>query len=117
MHRNRNEDRQNQRARDDEDRVLARLQAFPDISMAEIAIGLGWTFKGGEAANSRVQHAIDRLRAEKPAPIVKKRDKWTLTEKGKEAARIATLRSERHAEDAVQSQLFRSLNPNSQIVP
>ena len=100
------EDRQAQRARDDEDRVLARLLAFPDISMAEIAIGLGWTFKGGEAARSRVQRAIDRLKGEKPALIVKKRDKWTLTEKGKEAARIAVLRFERQAESDAQSRLF-----------
>jgi hypothetical protein len=96
------EDRQAQRARDDEDRVLARLLAFPDISMAEIAIGLGSTFKGGEAARSRVQRAIDRLKGQKPAMIVKKRDKWTLREKGKEAARIAVLSFERQAESGAQ---------------
>jgi AAA domain len=86
------EDKQSDRARDDEDRVLARLLAFPNLSMAEIAIGLGRTFKSGEAAKSRVARAVDRLKGEKPVLILKKRDKWTLTEKGKEAARIAALR-------------------------
>jgi hypothetical protein len=88
------EDRQASRARDDEDRILVRLLGFPNLSMAEIAIGAGWTFKGGEAAKSRVQRAIDRLSKEKPALVVKKREKWILTEKGKEAARLAAIRFE-----------------------
>jgi hypothetical protein len=88
------EDRQASRARDDEDRILVRLLGFPDLSMAEIAIGLGWTFKGGEAARSRVQRAIDRLSKEKPPLVVKKREKWILSDKGKEAARLAAIRFE-----------------------
>jgi hypothetical protein len=94
------EDKQSDRAREDEDRVLARLLKFPDSSMAELAIGLGWTFKSGEAAKSRVAHAINRLKGEKPTLILKKREKWTLTEKGKEAARIAALRFRQDENDA-----------------
>jgi hypothetical protein len=86
------EDSQTGRARDDEDRILVRLLAFPHLSMAEIAIGLGWTYKTGEAAKSRVQRALDRLIKEKPALVAKKREKWILTEKGKEAARLAAFR-------------------------
>jgi hypothetical protein len=90
------EEQQTTRAREDEDWVLARLLQFPENnSLAEIAIGLGWTFKSGEVAKSRVQHAIDRLNKEKPALIVKRREKWTLTEKGKEAAREAAIRFDR----------------------
>jgi hypothetical protein len=100
------EDKQSDRAREDEDRVLARLLAFPNLSMAEIAIGLGWTFKSGEAAKSRVQRAVDRLKGEKPALILKKRDKWTLTEKGKEAARIAALRFRPEDEADAEPHLF-----------
>jgi hypothetical protein len=90
------EERQTIRARDDEDWVMVHLLRDPDSnSQADIALGLGWTFKNGELARSRVQRAIDRLKQEKPALIATRRGGLMLTEKGKETAREAAARFDR----------------------
>jgi hypothetical protein len=87
------EERQTIRARDDEDWIMVHLLRDPDSnSQADIALGLGWTFKSGELARSRVQRAVDRLKGEKPALIALRRGKLMLTERGKEAAREAAAR-------------------------
>jgi hypothetical protein len=90
---------QQKRTREDEDRILAALLATPDASMAAIAEGNGWIYGNGDPAKTRVKKAIDRIHANaKPALIRKNRDRWELTEAGKEAARRAALDFERQAE-------------------
>jgi hypothetical protein len=78
--------RQNERHTDDENRVLLRLLFGTDQSMADIGRSLGWTNGAGEVLKARVQRAIDRLSRASPKLIHKDRDKWTLTDKGKEQA-------------------------------
>jgi hypothetical protein len=87
------EEREKNHARDEEDLVMAHLLRDPDNnSQASIAISLGWFFKDGEPARSRVQRAVDRLKLEKPALIALRRNELMLTDKGKEAAREAAAR-------------------------
>jgi hypothetical protein len=93
------ESNQQKRIREDEDRVLAALLNQPDASMAEIAELNGWTYNSGDPAKTRVKKAIDRISAgAKPALLRKNRDRWELTEAGKECARRAALDFNRAAE-------------------
>jgi AAA domain len=86
------------KSREDEDRILAALLLLPDASMAAIAEHNGWVYGNGDPAKTRVKNAIDRIHANaKPALIRKNRQRWELTEAGKEAARRAALDFERQA--------------------
>lgn len=89
------EDLQALQTREDEERVLAarlKVAETDDLSLADAAKMLGWTFADGAPARSRVQKTVDRLAHANPALIRKDRGRWFLTEKGKEAARKAALR-------------------------
>jgi hypothetical protein len=93
------ESNQQKRTREDEDRVLAALLNQPDASMAEIAELNGWTYNSGDPAKTRVKKAIDRIAAgAKPALLRKNRDRWELTDAGKDCARRAALDFNRAAE-------------------
>jgi AAA domain-containing protein len=105
------EGEQSRRSRDDEDRVLAALLANPTASLADLAEQAGWHTGSGEPAKSRVKKAVDRIHASsKPALLRKNRDRWELTDAGKEVARRAALDFEHKAamasEAAKQSALF-----------
>jgi hypothetical protein len=92
------ENDQQKKTREDEDRVLATLLNQPDASMAEIAVSNGWVYATGDPAKTRVKKAIDRIHANaKPALLRKNRERWELTEVGKECARRAALDFERQA--------------------
>jgi hypothetical protein len=102
------EDSQTKKTRDDEDHVLAVLLKNADASIAEIAIANGWTFGSGEPAKSRVQRAVGRLERSKPMLLQKDRDRWALTEKGKDHARKASLRFLNEMEDTAQGAMFKN---------
>jgi hypothetical protein len=78
-------------AASNEDQVMLVLDQSPDYSMAQIASALGWMSeklneKGEkEPQKSKVQRALAVLKEEKMAGTT--RGKWTLTEKGKSAAK------------------------------
>jgi hypothetical protein len=55
---------------EDEDRVLARLLADSNLSLAEIATGLGWLFPNGDPAKSKVQKIVEKL-AKQKQPLLK----------------------------------------------
>jgi hypothetical protein len=79
----------------DEDRVLAAMLAKPATaggSFAQWATDIGWTEGNGEAHKKKVERIIGNLSIKKPKLTVKMRNKWTLTDEGKEAAREAGAR-------------------------
>lgn len=72
------------------DRVLAAMDKNPDISIADIAKQLGWTYSTGEPDKSAVTRLIKTAAIEK---LVKKTGKkWTLTKEGREAVAAAGAR-------------------------
>jgi hypothetical protein len=74
-------------ARKDEDDVLSIFSKCPSASIKGIAEALGWQYKNGKPAKSRVQRAIEKL--SKAKLVTLERDRWQLTDKGKaEAKRI-----------------------------
>jgi hypothetical protein len=84
-------EKEQNRATDDEDRVMIEGLADPDVSIAEMAERCGWHFANGDPAKSRVVRALERL--EKDHMVKKIRGKFELTEAGKIAARKAALRT------------------------
>jgi AAA domain len=83
---------QEQRSVDDEDRVMAWLLEHPNDSVAEVATALGWVNDKSEPTKMRVQRAIVRLSQLKPALIRKGRNRWELTDSGKQAAAKANMK-------------------------
>jgi hypothetical protein len=86
------ESRRSDKRVEDENRVLAEYLAEPNLSLADIAIRLGWTFANGDPAKSRVQRIVERVAKAKPSLLKQRRnDKYELTEHGKTVARAAAL--------------------------
>jgi hypothetical protein len=99
------EDKRLNQAEHDEDRVLAAMLAKPHEhggSFAAWAQDLGWVNAQGEPYKKKVERIITKLSAAKPKLTSKSRDKWALTEQGKEAARKVAIRLV--AEQAARSQ-------------
>jgi AAA domain len=94
----------------DEDRVLAAMLAKPvgdhGGSFAVWARHIGWVNQQDEPYKKKVERIANKLAAAKPKLTVKVRNKWTLTEDGKTAARKAALRFETEREAAAQEQLL-----------
>jgi hypothetical protein len=83
----------------DENHVLAALLENPDYSQAEIARKWGWFFRTGEPAKSRVNKILRRLDNPRNSPKLLKqnRDRWELTDAGKDIARKAALQIDNDA--------------------
>jgi AAA domain len=93
----REEDQRVSQAEDDEDRVLAAMLAMPaDVggSFAAWAQDIGWVTSDGESYKKKVERIIKKLTAKKPKLTYENRNKWALTDDGKDAARKAALRFE-----------------------
>jgi hypothetical protein len=85
---------------EDEDRVLTAMLSQPADnggSFATWAVNLGWVMQTGEAYRKKVERLVYELEKKKPKLTVKIRNKWQLTEEGKDAAREAVLRFNRKA--------------------
>jgi AAA domain-containing protein len=67
-----------------EDQVLALLATGPQKSIAAIAKALGWLSNRGEPQKSKVSRTLDKLKRQKL--VTQERDRWQLTQKGKEEA-------------------------------
>jgi KaiC/GvpD/RAD55 family RecA-like ATPase/predicted transcriptional regulator len=76
--------------RRDEDLVLAAMLKDSEQSMNDIARACNWVYAAGPA-KSKVQRLFERMKKHKLAD--KTRDGWCLTNKGKDAARRAALKS------------------------
>lgn len=74
------------RARNDEDQVLLRLDAAPGESIANVARALDWMGRTGEPQKSRVHNALGKLKC---AGLTQhsKRDGWEIVEKGRTEAK------------------------------
>lgn len=100
------EDAQRSKTLDDDDHIIAAYLKTPEASIADVANACGWMYGSGNPDKSRVQRAIGRLEHAKPVLILKDRNRWVLTEKGKEAARKVALRLLNQAASAAQSRMF-----------
>lgn len=101
-------DQHDDKAEEDEDRVLAAMLNKPADhggSFANWATGLGWVSESGEAYKKKVERLIGDLEKKKPRLTVKIRNKWQLTEEGKDAARQAALRFNRRKDAESQKSL------------
>jgi len=80
----------------DDERVLAARIFFGDEnppSIAQLATHCGWIHGDGNPSKTRVVRSLERLEKAKPHALVyRDRGRHFLTEKGKEAARKATLK-------------------------
>ena len=66
--------------RRDEDRVLVYLANNPRATVRAVAEGLGWLYSSGKPATSRVNRAIEKLKAH---GLIKKDGRnWVLTDAG-----------------------------------
>lgn len=94
---------------EDEDRVLAAMLAKPaEIggSFAQWAQDLGWLTPQSEPYKKKVERIVGKLATAKPKLTFKERNKWTLTEEGKTAARKAALRFHDARNRAAQTSLL-----------
>lgn len=93
----------------DEDRVLAAMLSQPADeggSFATWARTIGWVSQDGEPYKKKVERIITRLGSAKKKYTVKNRNRWFLTEAGKDAARKAALRFEAERERGKQASLL-----------
>jgi hypothetical protein len=106
----REEEQHTDKAEEDEDRVLAAMLNMPADhggSFASWATNLGWqSTETGEALKKKVERLVNDLEKKKPKLTVKIRNKWNLTEEGKDAARQAVLRFNRQQNTGSQKNLF-----------
>src|SRR4029077_3817828 len=102
------EDKANDDVRVKEDQLMTAMLKLQgdDASFTKWAEHLSWINSKGEPDKKSVENAIRRLGKGKPALIEKYRDKWKLTEKGKEVAREAAIRFDRQKQKNDQSNLF-----------
>jgi hypothetical protein len=94
---------------EDEDHVLAAMLAKPaEIggSFATWAQDLGWVNPQSEPYKKKVERIVTKLATAKPKLTSKERNKWTLTEEGKTAARKAALRFHQARERIAQTSLL-----------
>jgi hypothetical protein len=97
------EDQREDKAENEEDRVLTAILAHPDASLSAWAKTLAWVSDTGEPYKVKVSRIVERLAKQKPALTKKMRsNRWALTEEGKTVARQAALRF--RDEDEVKSQ-------------
>jgi hypothetical protein len=105
----REEEQESDRIEEDEDRVLTAMLSQPADnggSFATWAANLGWVMGSGEAYKKKVERLIADLEKKKPKLTVKIRNKWQLTDEGKDAARQAVLRFNRQQNTGSQKNLF-----------
>jgi hypothetical protein len=105
----REEEQHDYKAEEDEDRVLAAMLNMPAEhggSFANWANDLGWTSETGEAYKKKVERLVTGMEKKKPKLTTKIRNKWQLTEEGKDAARQAVLRFNRRKDSDSQKALF-----------
>lgn len=89
---NREEEQRLDKDEEDEDHVLAAMLAKPSShggSFSTWAEDIGWVSPQGEPSKKKVERIIGKLSGAKPKLTTKLRNKWTLTEDGKTAAREA----------------------------
>jgi hypothetical protein len=92
---------QKQQTKGTEDQVLAKMLANPEASLREIARTLGWG-PVHEPAGYKVLRILQKLSRLKPRLVELERERWVLTEAGKEVARkaaLAALATQRAAEE------------------
>jgi hypothetical protein len=77
---------QKEQTKSTEDQVLAKMLANPEASLREIARALGWG-PVHEPAGYKVLRILQKLSRQKPRLTELERDRWVLTEAGKEVAR------------------------------
>jgi hypothetical protein len=70
-------------SRHEEDKALEVLAGKPQVSIAELAVALGWKAKGDKPNRSKAQRALGRLQRDKL--IRKVRRGYEITDKGKQA--------------------------------
>jgi hypothetical protein len=70
-------------SRHEEDKVLEVLAGKPRVSIAELAVALGWKTKSDKPNRSKAQRALGRLQRDKL--IRKNRGGYEITDKGKQA--------------------------------
>jgi AAA domain len=105
----REEDQHESRAEEEEDCVLAamlKLNGENGGSFSSWANEIGWTTESGEAYKKKVERIVLSLEKKKPRLTVKIRNRWCLTEEGKEVARQAVLRFNRRQEADSQQTLL-----------
>jgi hypothetical protein len=94
---------------EDEDHVIAAMLAKPPAhggSFATWAHDIGWVDQQGEPYKKKVERIVGKLSGTKPKLTTKLRNKWTLTEEGKTAAREAALRFETARRSTAQQSLL-----------
>jgi hypothetical protein len=105
----REEEQHDSKAEEDEDRVLAAMLNMPAEhggSFANWASDIGWQSENGEAYKKKVERLVTGLEKKKPKLTTKIRNKWQLTEEGKDAARQAVLRFNRRRDADSQRSLL-----------
>jgi hypothetical protein len=105
----REEEQHSDKAEEDEDRVLTAMLNMPADhggSFANWASDLGWVSESGEAYRKKVERLVNDLEKKKPKLTTKLRNKWHLTDEGKDAARQAVLRFNRQQNTGSQKNLF-----------
>ena len=105
----REEDQRLDKDEEDEDHVIAAMLAKPPShggSFATWAQDIGWVDPQGEPYKKKVERIISKLSGAKPKLTTKLRNKWTLTEDGKTAAREAALRFESARRTSAQASLL-----------
>jgi hypothetical protein len=105
----REEEQHSDKVEQDEDRVLTAMLSMPageGGSFANWATNLGWVMGNGEAYRKKVERLINELEKKKPKLTTKIRNKWHLTDEGKDAARQAVLRFNRQQNTGSQKNLF-----------
>jgi hypothetical protein len=68
---------------------------MPAGSFAKWAEELKWVTDGGAVNKKRVERLVTSMSNQRPKLVRKVRNKWTLTDEGKEQARAAALKFER----------------------
>jgi hypothetical protein len=105
----REEEQHDYKAEEDEDRVLAAMLNVPADhggSFANWANDLGWTSETGEAYKKKVERLVTGMEKKKPKLTTKIRNKWQLTDEGKDAARQAVLRFNRRKDSDSQKSML-----------
>jgi hypothetical protein len=89
------EERKSKTAQNGVDRVLMAMLAEPEGSLASWAASCDWVADNGEPYKKKVQRIIERLADEKPKLAFKYRNRWHLTDGGKEEARKVAVEAAR----------------------
>jgi hypothetical protein len=95
----------------DENQLLSILGTAVDQSYPTLARSLGWLNEANEPSRMRVKRGMDRLKAAKPPLIRQNRDRWELTDKGREVAVRISADQYRAADREAQAQMAFEKSP------